>query len=206
MLHAATLLVTASLSQRFHVVGGCRVIRSIIRSCVTCKRESIRPMMGQMPMTPDAVFSRVGVDYAGPILFKRGLSRKPVMVKAYICVFVSLTVKAVHPELVSDLTFIACLRRFIARRGKPLLIWSDHGSNFVGAARQIRELFDFLRRETSVEDISNFCTTQNILWDFIPERAPHFGGLWEAAVKSLKKHVHGIVGNVKLTFEELSTV
>lgn len=153
-------------------------------------------------VTPDAVFNRVRVDYAGPILIKRGHTRKPVVIKAYVCVFVSLTVKAVHLELVSDLTseaFIACWRRFIARRRRPL-IWRDHGSNFVGAARQIREM---LEKDTSVEDISNFCTTQCIVWDFISEKAPHFRGLWEAAVKSLKKHLYRIV---KLTFEELSTV
>ena len=215
LLHAGPLLVAASLNRCFHIIGGRRVVRSITRSCVTCRRKSLRPeppMMGQLPLdrvTPDTVFDRVGVDYAGPILIKRGYTRKLVVLKAYICVFVSLTVKAVHLELVSDLTteaFIACLRRFIAHRGKPSLIWSDHGSNFVGAARQIKELFEFLQKNVSTEDISNFCTSHNIVWDFIPERAPYFEGLWEAVVKSLKKHLHRIVGNVKLTFEELSTV
>ena len=59
------------------------------------------------------------------------------LIKAYVCVFVSLSVKAVHLELVSDLTseaFIATLRRFISRRGKPSLIWSDNGTNFVNAS------------------------------------------------------------------------
>ena len=68
------------------------------------------------------------------------------IVKAYICVFVSLTVKAVHLELVSDLTtdaFIACLRRFVSRRGIPSMIWSDHGINFVGAAREIKDLYQW---------------------------------------------------------------
>ena len=84
--------------------------------------------MGQLPkerVTPDSVFDRVGLDYAGPIYIKHGYVRKPVVIKAYIGVFVSLSVKAVHIELVSDLTsesFIACLRRFIARRGKPTLM------------------------------------------------------------------------------------
>ncbi len=121
----------------------------------------------------------------------------------------SLPVKAVHIELVSDLTsesFIACLRRFIARRGKPTLMWSDHGTNFVGVARQIKELYDFLSQTKTSELVSDFCTTQKIKWEFIPERAPHFGGLWEAAVKSLKKHLSRIVGTVKLTFEEMTTV
>jgi hypothetical protein len=147
-------------------------------------------------ITPDLVFSKVGVDYAGPLNIKYGHVRKPTIVKAYICVFVSLTVKAVHLEAVSDLTteaFIATLRRFIARRGKPSLIWSDHGSNFVGAARELRELFDFLKQQKSEEVISEFCSSQNIVWDFIPERAPHFGGLWEAAVKSMKTHLKRVV-------------
>ena len=67
---------------------------------------------------------------------KHGYVRKPIAIKAYICVFVSLSIKAVHIELVSDMTteaFIASLRHFIARRGKPILIWRDHGTNFVGA-------------------------------------------------------------------------
>ena len=70
----------------------------------------------------------MGVDYAGPLYIKYGYVRKPTVVKAYMCVFVSLSVKAVHLELVSDLTseaFIVCLMRFTARRGNPTLIWSD---------------------------------------------------------------------------------
>ena len=86
------------------------------------------------------------------------------------------------------------------------MIWSDHGSNFVGASRQLKELFDFLNQQESDQIVSNFCSSQGIRWDFVPERAPHFGGLWEAAVKSLKKHLSRIVGNVKLTFEELATI
>ena len=115
--------------------------------------------------------------------------------------------KAVHLELVSDLTTDAFLRRrFIGRRGKPSTIWSDHGSNFVGATRQIRELIEFLQQQKTNEIISDFCSCQYINWVFIPEHAPHFGGLWEAAVKSFKTHLTRVVANVKLTFEELATV
>ena len=169
-------------------------------------------MMGQLPkerITPDAVFDKVGLDYAGPVYLKRGSVRRPVIVKAYVCVFVSLSVKAVHIEAVSDLTseaFLACLRRFISRRGKPVLLWSDHGSNFVGARRILKELYEFMQQRDTNEAISNFCSTQEITWDFIPERAPHFGGLWESAVKSLKTYLHRIVGNAQLSFDELNTV
>ena len=97
-------------------------------------------MLDQLPIekiTPGPVFDQTGVDYAGPVYIKHGYVRKPTVIKAYVCVFVSLSVKAVHLELVSDLTseaFIATLRRFISRRGKPSLIWSDNGTNFVGAS------------------------------------------------------------------------
>ena len=169
-------------------------------------------MLGQLPierLTPGPVFDKVGVDYAGPFLIKYGHVRKPILVKSYVCVFVSLTVKAVHLKLVGDLTtdaFIACLRRFISRRGIPSLVWSDHGTNFVGAAREIKDLYKFLRSDQTQASIADFLSTHNVNWKFIPQQSSNFGGLWEAAVKSMKKHLKCIVGNVKLTFEELSTV
>ena len=207
LMHAGPTLLTAAISRRYHIVGGRRVIRSITRNCLTCRRNSARPrppQMGQLPMeriTPDAVFDRVGLDYAGPLLVKYGYVRKPTLVKSYVCVFVSLSVKAVHLELVSNLTseaFIAALRRFVARRGKPHLLWSDHGSNFVGAAQDMAELVKFLSQQQTQGEISNFCTSQNVEWKFIPQHAPHFGGLWEAAVKSFKMHLrrHDIVSNL----------
>ena len=143
-----------SLSRHFHIINAQKIVRSSIRQCVICRRQAIKPqpqMLGQLPLerfTPDSVFERVGLDYAGPFSVKYGLVRKPTVVKAYLCVLVSLTVKAVHLELVSDLTseaFIAALRRFIARRGYPSLLWSDHGTNFVGANRELSEFNQFLR-------------------------------------------------------------
>ena len=175
-------------------------------------RQPQPQMLGQLPIervTPDPVFDKVGVDYAGPVLIKYGYVRKPTFVKVYVCIFVSLTVRAVHLELVSDLTsdaFIACLRRFIARRGCPSLIWSNWGTNFVGAAREIKELYHFLQGQGTQDAVASFLSTQNITWKFIPQHAPHFGGLWEAAVKSMKTHLRRVVGDVKLTFEEFYMV
>ncbi len=215
LLHAGPTLVNSSLSRRFHIVGQRRVTRSLTRACVTCRRTSARPqsqLMGQLPperVTPGMIFEKVGIDYAGPVQLKLGRVRKPTIVKAYICVFVALSVKAIHLELVSDLTsaaFIACLRRFIARRGKPSTIWSDHGSNFVGAARELAEFADFLKQQRVNTEITDFCTTQGIEWSFIPEHAPHFGGLWESAVRSVKTHLKRVLRDTRLTFEEYATV
>jgi len=149
------------------------------------------------------------VDYAGPFLVKYGYVRKPTLVKAYICLFVCLTVKAVHLELVSDLTtesFIATFRCFLSRRGCPSLVWSDHGSNFVGAKGDLKDLSNFLSNQITQGVISEFCSSHKIVWRFIPEKSPHFGGIWESNVKSVKAHLKRIVSPVKLTFEELSTV
>ena len=132
LLHAGPTLVFSSLSRRFHILRMKKTVRSVVYQCAICRRHSARPspqMLGQLPserVTPGAVFQKVGVDYAGPLQVKHGMVCKPVIVKAYICLFVSLAVKAVHLEAVSDLTsesFIAALRRFTARRGSPVLIW-----------------------------------------------------------------------------------
>ena len=100
-----------------------------------------------------------------------------------------LAVKTVHLELVSDLTteaFIAALRRFIVRRGCPFLIWSDHGTNFVGASRELKELNILLKHQVTQEAVSEFCSSHNITWKHIPERLPHFGGFLGSAVKGVR--------------------
>ena len=215
LLHAGPTLLTASLSRFYHIVGGRKVIRSVARKCITCRKYTARPkpqMLGQLPVeriTPGSVFDKVGVDYAGPVFIKYGYVRKPTTVKAYICVFVSLSIKAVHLELVTDLTseaFIACLKRFISRRGLPSLIWSDNGTNFTGAARELKELYQFLKQPSTQNDVNHYLSDKKITWKFIPQHAPHFGGIWEAAIKSMKTHLKRILGDVKLTYEEFSTL
>ena len=135
LLHAGPTFVIAPLNRRFHIISIRRHVRSITRGCITCCRESIKlrhQKMGKLPTEritpshPGIVFAIV-VDYAGPVKIKSGLKCKPIIVKAYICVFVAMSVKAVHIEVVSDLTtgvFLSCLRRFITRRSKPKTIMS----------------------------------------------------------------------------------
>ena len=127
-----------------------------------CETQATDPLIGQLPMervTPDVVFNWIGVDYAGPIYVKYSYVCKPTVVKTYVCVFVSLTVTAVHLELVSDLStdvFIACPRCFISRRGISSLIWSDHGTNSVGTARELKELSEFLKLQKTQKEIASY--------------------------------------------------
>ena len=131
------------------------------------------------------------------------------MNKAYICLFVSFSVKAVHLEAVTDLTtkrFLAALLRFISRRGNPYEIVSDNGSNFTGAAKNLTDAHRFAARKDVQADILAFTQPRKIRWSFNPERAPHFGGLWESAVKSTKHHLRRLMGSARLTFEVFATV
>ena len=66
--------------------------------------------------------------------------------------------------------------------------------------------FAFLKERISRDEILNFCSSQSIEWSFIPENAPHFGGLWESSVKSVKSYLKRVLGQARLTFEEFSTV
>ena len=79
--------------------------------------------------------------------------------------------------------------------------------NFVGAARKLKDLYTHLGNAQTKHAIDHFCADQGIQWSFAPEYAPHvFGGLWEAAVKGLKRHFRRIVGDVRPTFEELARI
>ncbi|GFW60871.1 DUF1758 domain-containing protein [Trichonephila clavipes] len=112
-------------------------------------------------------------------------------------------------KLVSDLTseaFIASLKRFCARRGAPKHIYCDNGTTFVGARRKLQEIFKFVSKLNENEHFCYFLSQVNIEWHFSPPVSPHFGGLWEAGVKSIKYHLKRVIGNTNLTFEEFSTL
>jgi len=139
-----------------------------------------------MPAPP---FYRTGVDFAGPFVIKQGHTRRPVLLKCYAAVFVCLTTKAVHLDLCPSLStadFLAILRRFVARCGCPADVYCDNGTNFVGAREEIRELQRLSESKETKQAVSHFSHENGISWHHITPRAPHFGGLWEAAVKAMK--------------------
>lgn len=124
-------------------------------------------------------------------------------IKCYVAVFVCFITPAVHLELVSDLTtdaFLGSLKKLFARRGKASKIYSDNATNFVGASRQLKELDQLLNSVDHKQKLKHFCENEKITWNFSPPRAPHFSGLWEAAVKSFKYHFTRTVGTAILTF------
>ncbi|XP_011690980.1 PREDICTED: uncharacterized protein LOC105451945 [Wasmannia auropunctata] len=176
----------------------------------TRKPQAALQLMGDLPadrVTPMRPFYNCGVDFAGPIttLLNKGRGRKTI--KSYIALFVCFSTKALHLEAVSDLSteaFLAALRRFIGRRGCPQKIYSDNATNFKGAQREIGEMYSFLQRQIK-ESLQNKLAVEGIQWIFIPPYSPHWGGLWEAGVRSCKNLLRTVMGNSLFTFEELGT-
>jgi len=168
--------------------------------------------MGDLPkdrVTPSRPFLKCGIDYAGPLMIKTSLRRNSPLVKGYICVFVCFATKAIHIELVGDLTtesFLNAMRRFVSRCGNVSDIYSDNATNFVGANCRLREIYDLLYSEKNRSIFNSATADIGIKWHFIPPRSPNFGGLWEAAIKSIKHHLYRTLGNASLTYEELNTI
>ncbi|CAH2108864.1 unnamed protein product [Euphydryas editha] len=146
LLHAGPLCLLANIRQTYWPLGGRNLARYIVNKCVTCFRQrakNVQPIMGQLPAQRTSLeypFYNCYVDYAGPVQILDRKGRGCRLIKAYLCIFICSAVKAVHLELVTELSkeaYLAALRRFIARRGKPHSITSDNGCNFVGASNEL---------------------------------------------------------------------
>ncbi|XP_018402067.1 PREDICTED: uncharacterized protein LOC108779200 [Cyphomyrmex costatus] len=214
-LHAGPQATLYCIRQKFWPINGKNQVKRIIRKCVACFEARPRLLeytMGDLPrdrFVCSRPFANSGVDYCGPFLIKEKMHRNRGKIKVYVSVFICLSSKAVHLELVSDLTtesFLATLKRFFSRRGKSNLILSDNATNFVGAKNKLRELYDFINTKEHKDTITNWLSEQEIVWRFIPPRSPHFGGIWEAAVRSFKHHLHRVTKDTLFTFEQFNTL
>lgn len=213
LLHCGAQLLLCSIREKYWPITGRNLCKKIVRKCITCfkaKPQETKYVMGNLPehrVNKYLPFVNVGVDYGGPFLMKDRKTRGAKIVKVYICLFICMSTKAVHIELVSELTanaFMLTLKRFIARRGKPSKIISDNGSNFVGSNNEITKIYDFLKGKSDI--YSEYLSHQGISWEFIPSNSPNFGGIWEAGIKSCKFHLKRVLNQKSLTFEEFSTL
>ncbi|XP_044573961.1 uncharacterized protein LOC123258149 [Drosophila ananassae] len=213
-MHCGAQALRAIARQQYWIINDKTMARSIVHNCVRCTRVKPKLMsqiMGNLPserVTQARPFFNSGVDYCGPIWIHHKIRGKRPD-KAYIAVFCCFATKAIHLELVSDLTtdaFLAALRRFLGRRGKCQTIHCDNATNFIGANNKLKELETSIFSTNAQDSIVQHCNKREINFKFIPPRAPSFGGLWEAAVKSAKRLLVSITATASLTFEELNTV
>ncbi|XP_035229307.1 uncharacterized protein LOC118201324 [Stegodyphus dumicola] len=136
----------------------------------------------------------MGIDMAGHVYLKgEG--------KAWICLYTCAVYRAVHFELSSSLSteaFLQSFRRFIARRGRPSVVYCDNGSNFVGASNCLK-LVDW-------NVVAQYTTTKKIQWFFNPPTASSWSGFWKRLVGLMKQILRRVLGKSLLSFEEMTTV
>ncbi|UYV78572.1 hypothetical protein LAZ67_16002037 [Cordylochernes scorpioides] len=212
-LHGGVHLMLSTLRQKYWMPRVKYQLKKCIRECHTCcryNRITQNQLMGDLPkerLTLGKPSTICGVDYAGPVTIRLSRGRVRRTEKGYICLFVYLVTRAIHMELVTDAstpTFLAAFKRFVARRGHCHQLYSDRGTNFVEAARQLRSSFYMAKEQLT--DLAAVLANQGTEWKFNPPGAPHFGGLWEAGVKALKYHLRRIISNQVLTYEEFWTL
>ncbi|KRX86446.1 hypothetical protein T4E_10538 [Trichinella pseudospiralis] len=206
-MHAGTTHTLAILRQQYWVLKGRTQVKKVIRHCFACRRAVARPIQPRMAALPSsrvveaAAFAHTGMDFAGPLLIRVG---KRATSKCYVCLFTCMASRAVHLELVPQMTtarVMQALRRFIARRGRPETIQSDNFRSFKAAASELRQLW----RHVDVDRVQRELVGHRIHWKFITERAPWMGGYWERLVRSIKESLRKILGKALLDEEELRT-
>ncbi|CAH2083690.1 unnamed protein product [Euphydryas editha] len=213
-LHGGPQLMLNYLRAKFWIIRARERVKKCYRECIICtrySRQNNNQLMGQLPdarLTPYRPFKSSGVDFTGHINIRFSPGRGSRSYKGYVCLFICMATRAIHLEAVSDLTavgFIAAFRRFVSRRGLCQHLYSDNGTNFVGADRELRLMFNRAKSQAP-DEIAQLLANEGTTWHFIPPQAPNFGGLWEAGIRSTKSHLKRVIGDSTLTFEELSTV
>lgn len=215
LMHAGPQAMMGTVYRKFWPLRGKVIANSVYRRCLRCQWINPKPatqLMGALPRcrisVTDRPFASTGVDFFELVWVSQpGRGRKPL--RAYVCVFVCMATKAIHLELVDDLTtrgFLNAYARFVARRGLPSEMFSDNGRNFVGARNLIYDNQEHFNNPDHWQAVFEWCKTKGITWHFTPPRTPHHGGLWEAAVKSVKYHLVRVLGQMSLYRAELETV
>ena len=169
--------------------------------CFQCIRDRSKPYNSP----PEASLPEFRVkdvpplDFAGPLFYK---TKSGDMGKCYIALYTCCTSRAVHLDLVTDLTgqtFLKSFRRFAARLGTPTLINTDNAKPFRFSAK----FFDTLSQN---QLFLTFLQDRRIEWRFNMERAPWWGGYFERLVGTVKRCLRKVFGHARLTFDALYTI
>ncbi|KAM4544606.1 uncharacterized protein PAE49_017493 [Odontesthes bonariensis] len=226
--HIATLLVRYYHEQVVHqgrhitegavraagywIVGGKRLVSSVIYKCVSCRKLRGRlqeQKMADLPpdrLTPEPPFTHVGLDVFGPwAIMTRRTRGGSADSKRWAVIFTCLSTRAVHFELIESMTtdsFINALRRFFAIRGPAKLLRSDRGTNFVGACKE-------LGIDTEDSPVTTYLQSRGCSWVFNPPHSSHMGGAWERLIGVARRILDAMLlqtGHTRLTHEVLSTL
>ena len=200
----------ARFREKFWIVQGGKLAAAIVNNCRKCKLRDpkcMRQSMGDLPearLRPESVFNRVMLDLFGPYKI-RGEVQKRTTGKGYVVIFTDLCMRAVHMEVVYGYdtdSFLLALKRFANTRGWPRTIFSDPGSQLVGAEKELKNMWTTLDKgKLTYEGCS-----RGLTWVFGPADSPWHQGAVESLVKSAKRAIHFAIQNQRLTATEFQTV
>ena len=214
-MHSGVSQTLARTQMQYWIPQGRLQVKKVISNCKVCRRLEGGPFpMPKMPPCPKErvaqsfPFEYTGLDYLGPFYIKiySEDSNQPTVKKVWVCLFTCLAVRAIHLELIEDLStqeFLLGLRRFIARRGMPRQIVSDNAKQFKTASVVLNRAWSEVLSSSEVND---YVVKQGIHWKIIVDLAPWMGGFYERLVGLTKRALCKTIGMRSLTERQLSTI
>ncbi|XP_065197781.1 uncharacterized protein LOC135829305 [Sycon ciliatum] len=209
VLHSGTNHTLSRVRYDYWVPRGRQTVKTVLKKCGVCKRFNGRPysLPKMAPYPPERVaeskpFTHVGVDYFGPMTVREhGLIHK-----VWVCLFTCMVTRAIHLELVADMTteqFLMALRRFVARRGVPRKIFSDNAQQFLLSKSTLQLAWEAIVKD---DHTLNYAASHGIEWICIVQLSPWMGGFYERLIGIVKKALRKSIGRLVLGTTELSTI
>ena len=204
-LHSGLNHTLTHVRQHYWIPQARQFIKKLLRHCVTCRKVNGKPYKAPDPpplpktrLVDSHPFTVTGVDFTGAIYLKTS----PGQEKVYICLFTCANTRAVHLEVVTDLTvptFVAAFRRFASRKSLPKVMISDNASTYQSAADELTQLLNS-------SELTSQLGNRGIEWKFIPKRAPWNGRFWERLIGLTKLFLKKVLGKTNITLDEFQTI
>ena len=209
LLHSGVSQTLAATRMRFWIPKGRSTVKRVVNTCTVCRRYEggsyKMPPLCSYPKTrvsESKPFSRVGLDYLGPLHIKTENGSS----KVWICLFTCLVTRAIHLELVCDMStdeFLMCFKRFISIRGTPSEIISDNAMQFRTASDILGRVWGQIHKE---EEIASYISNKGIKWKFNVELAPWMGGFYERLIALVKRSMKKTIGRRLFTLIQMQTL
>ncbi|XP_071044571.1 uncharacterized protein [Parasteatoda tepidariorum] len=183
------------LREQYWIIKGKQFVKKFLRNCLICRRYKVKPGTQVVaPLPPDRIkeqppFDISGVDFAGPFFVTDSNN------KCYLLIFTYAVTRTVHLELVINMntdSFLLGFRIFVSRRGLCSILYSDNAKAFKKANSELKWW-----NQINDPQVKNMLASKNIVWKFIVEKSPWWGGFWEPQIRTVKS---------SLTLKELETV
>ena len=206
VMHSGVAATLTELRSKYWVVKGRQLVKKILYKCVTCRRFQGKPYCPPPPpplpsfrVNEARPFSYTGIDFAGPLYVKDAVASSSK--KVWICLYTCCVTRAVHLDIVPDMTsqaFIRSFKRFTSRRSFPVRVVSDNAKTFKATAKTVAATLES-------PEVKQYFANVNIKWSFNLEKAPWWGGVFERMIQTTKRCLRKTIGSARLTYDELLT-